>query len=260
MRRLAAKHNPLRVWVKAGMLLAQPLSLVFICLAFSFVFRSAALWWVGAAFAVLVMVSPVLAVALYRSLALRYPSVLHPDPAMSDIVVLSANALEPGNDLPVNARMSLESSVRFLEGVRLQRAIPGSRLLVSVGDQLDPAGADRALDEVAELYGLDRPQLVAVAGGVNTRSEAALLRNHAIANPFYLVTSDYHMPRAMMIFRQAGLAPVAAPLVNAKLAGCGGAFGPLDLLPNSGCLQLFDKAFREYADILRIKIGGRTGP
>ena len=69
----------------------------------------------------------------------------------------------------------------------------------------------RILNELAGLVGVAPDRLVPIVGAENTRDEARRMRDVAGTNVFYLVTSDLHMPRAMMIFKQEGMQPLAAP-------------------------------------------------
>jgi uncharacterized SAM-binding protein YcdF (DUF218 family) len=68
-----------------------------------------------------------------------------------------------------------------------------------------------------------------------------------------VVTSAYHMPRAMLLMRRAGAEPIAAPAGQR-------AFGatPLSwrsLLPWAGGLGDTDRALRDYAGLVAISIG-----
>lgn len=46
----------------------------------------------------------------------------------------------------------------------------------------------------------------------DTREEASALKKRIGMQPFYLVTSAYHLPRAMAIFKKVGLDPIAYPI------------------------------------------------
>lgn len=45
----------------------------------------------------------------------------------------------------------------------------------------------------------------------DTHEEALMMKQYVQDRPFYLVTSALHMPRAMLLFEQEGLKPIAAP-------------------------------------------------
>ena len=100
---------------------------------------------------------------------------------------------------------------RVVEGVRLARARPGSRLLVSGGAAPGFTPISWGYARIATELGIERSALVLMDRALNTEQESrevfALLGNA----PFILVTSANHMPRAMQLMHHAGANPLAAP-------------------------------------------------
>jgi uncharacterized SAM-binding protein YcdF (DUF218 family) len=70
-----------------------------------------------------------------------------------------------------------------------------------------------------------------------------------------LVTSAYHMPRAMAIFRAQGMDPIAFP-VDYRTYGNSEDFRP----PGDGTLALrnFETAAREWVGLLVYRLAGKT--
>jgi len=112
------------------------------------------------------------------------------------------------------------------------------------------------LGELAELTGIAPTRLIPVTGARDTREEALLMRPLLGTNAFYLVTSDIHMPRAMLGFQKAGMQPVPAPA-----GGCGRGdplrLGLEHLYPRSHNLCATDRALHEYLGIVWARL---TGP
>ena len=86
-----------------------------------------------------------------------------------------------------------------------------------------------------------------VAPEQNAVLSAAILRNAGIQR-VVLVTQAFHMPRAVRLFRAAGLEVVPAP-TQFKTAGRS-PLGPLDLLPQSNALRNSYYALHEWLGLL----------
>ena len=198
---------------------------------------------------------PMVPTLLQKPLVTRYAPVTEVRTDIADIVVLNAGGVHSDASLPVNGRITPVFLYRILEGLRLHRELPDSRMvvLVSVPDDVDAARG--ILDELARVVGVAAEKLVPAVGGVNTRAEARLIRDEVGTNAFYLVTSDFHMPRAMMIFEQAGMRPVAAPV-----GGCGredesGRSHAGAIYPRAENLRKTDRAVHEYLGMLWAWLG-----
>ncbi len=127
-----------------------------------------------------------------------------------DILVLG-QGMEAGSDLPLRYRNNAVFQQRLLEGVRLTRAIPGSRVLVSMAGGAVAEDKERFLSEYALTVGLPRERLVPVFGARDTSEEAQRLLARARTNRVVVATSAAHMPRAVRILQKHGADPVAAP-------------------------------------------------
>ncbi|MBI5248726.1 MAG: YdcF family protein [Desulfomonile tiedjei] len=100
---------------------------------------------------------------------------------------------------------------RVMEGARLCRRMPGSRLvLLQPGFYPIPRYKEKMAALPNEL-GIPERDLILERGALDTGDEAVLVRGVVGEEPFALVTSAYHMPRALKIFRKAGLNPIPAP-------------------------------------------------
>ena len=196
---------------------------------------------------------------LHRRLATQYPPATELRAGVTNIVVLAGSGFATDETVPVTGRASPEYVYRFLEGVRLLRGLAGSRMLVSVSVPDDPKAARQLLDELAGLVGVAPARLLPVVGARSTCDEARLMREAVGSNAFYLVTTDLHMPRAMLLFRQEGLQPLAAPVGSCARGtrGAGESSRLAKLYPCSANLNVADQTIHEYLGIFWARLTRR---
>jgi uncharacterized SAM-binding protein YcdF (DUF218 family) len=202
--------------------------------------------WIIAAGACLAYLAsiPLVGDALLAPLESRYPQ-FAPDAAagVHDIVVLGSG-YEPHTGIPVTGALDADGITRIVEGVRLARMRPDSRLLVSGGARAGFTPGALGYARLAKDLGVQPSGLVVMDHALNTDQEAqdvAALLGHS---PFILVTSAYHMPRAMRLMQGAGADPIPAPTGQIVHASRGGEqFG---LIPGSRGLRRTELALHEY--------------
>ncbi|NCA72210.1 MAG: hypothetical protein EOM91_19480 [Sphingobacteriia bacterium] len=190
---------------------------------------------------------------------------LHPalvDPSVSAnvaaIVVLGAGWW-PRADWPLSSQLNESSAIRLFEGVRLAKALPGTRLIVSGGSSQrgrPPVAAGYA--RAAQELGVARARILILDGPRDTAQEAyAVEAAIAPQRRILLVTSAAHMPRAMRHFERVGLAPIAAPTQH--LTGRYEELSLLSWLPSSGNLRKTERALHEYLGLLALELDHRGG-
>jgi len=157
---------------------------------------------------------------LLTPLERRYPAVLHPekiswegrslDSSSRWIVVLGGgHASDPA--LPPNSQISGAALSRVVEGVRLYKALPGSRLLLSGGKVFDTVPEAEVMARIAVLLGASPQDICLEADSRDTAEEAEIIAKMIGRGQFILVTSAAHMPRALALFEKCGLRPIPAP-------------------------------------------------
>jgi uncharacterized SAM-binding protein YcdF (DUF218 family) len=126
------------------------------------------------------------------------------------IVVLGGgNKDEPG--IAASNRLSNNSLSRLTEAVRLWRAMPDRRLIVSgPGDAGAPSHAD-VLTAAAISMGVPAGQIIRIDTARDTEDEAGAVRKLIANAPAAVVTSAWHLPRAAALFRQAGVDTLPCP-------------------------------------------------
>jgi uncharacterized SAM-binding protein YcdF (DUF218 family) len=140
---------------------------------------------------------------------------------------------------------------RFVEGARIHKALPGSKLLLSVGQ--DDGSLAHGSIEMAQLMGLRREDLIIIQDVKDTREEVQQMIQTIAADRFVLVTSASHMPRAMALFQGAGMNPLPAPTEHFVV---GSRPSYAYVFPSSHALSMSERAIYEYLGLLWLRLAG----
>lgn len=209
-------------------------------LSASLIVAAAAIGYLGA-------IAPVGDALLYP-LERSYPSL--PPGTQQDVghVVVLGSGYSPRAGIPVTAALDAEGLVRIVEGIRLSRQLGGLRLVVSGGALRGRTPPAIGYAELARDLGIAEALLIVLDRPLDTKSEAAAVAGLLGKTPFVLVTSAYHMPRAMRLMTLAGAQPIPAPTghrVDVSATWEWRAF-----LPTSGGLRKTEHALHEYVGLL----------
>ena len=140
----------------------------------------------------------------------QYPVITKTDPNVKWIVVLAGGRYEyrgfPPNDLLTSASIS-----RLVEGIRLSKLLPQAKIVLSGGGNDPNESEAQELANLAMLLGISEQKIVLENQSKNTEEQAHRIAPIVKDNAFYLVTSAIHMPRAITLFQQLNLNPIAAP-------------------------------------------------
>jgi uncharacterized SAM-binding protein YcdF (DUF218 family) len=190
--------------------------------------------------------------ALLGHLERLYPA-FEPTQAIGvrDIVVLGSG-YEPHDHIPVTGALEADGLARVVEGVRLARSRPGSRLLVSGGAPAGYVAGALGYAQLAADLGIERSALIVMDHARDTDQEArdvAALLGHS---PFILVTSAYHMPRAMRLMQRAGANALPAP--TGQLVHAQRGVEPFGAIPGSRGLRKTETALHEYLGLAAISL------
>jgi len=148
---------------------------------------------------------------------------------------------------PPNTRLSSASLARLIEAIRLSQQNPNTTLVLSGGRVFGSATNASVMNNTATTLGISKNHMQIRAGSRDTVSEAKNLKPLLQQHSFVLVTSAYHMPRAMRIFKAAGMRPIPAPTQFLIKIGPS---NPKYYLPNGTSLIYSDIAVHEYLGLL----------
>lgn len=172
--------------------------------------------------------------------------------AVAAVVVLGGG-WAPNADWPITGQLNEGSAIRLMEGVRIWRALPQARLILSGASRFPgfpPVAQGYA--EAALALGVPKERILTLETPVDTAQEAVATR--AVLGPrarLVLVTSAAHMARAMAHFQRVGLDPVAAP--TQQRAGRGAAHPLYAWIPSAQELRKLESAWHEYLGLLAMQ-------
>ena len=155
-----------------------------------------------------------------------------------------------------------EAAERFTEGLALARRFPKAKVAFTGGSieilTSPTIGADAARAIFGDLGLVEGDRLVLESKARDTWENAILTKALVQPKPterWLLVTSAWHMPRAIGVFRKAGFAVEPWP-VDYRTAGLRDALRPFEA-PSDG-LKRLDTATREWIGLLSYRLSGRT--
>ena len=158
-----------------------------------------------------------------------------------------------------------EAGERMVEAAILARRFPEAKIAFSGGDagilyksDSEAAGAQALLTEM----GIPRERLILEANARDTYENAAFLKEELTrqgelgpGKRWLLITSAYHMPRAMGAFREAGFDVEPWP-VDYRTRGAADLARPFDKVSEG--LRRVDVASREWVGLLAYWLRGRS--
>jgi uncharacterized SAM-binding protein YcdF (DUF218 family) len=206
--------------------------------------RAAGRLFIGAA--AVVYIASLLPVGdmLLGHLERQYPPLSESDlPKVGYVVVLGASYW-PRPAATVAAALGEEGLARIVEGVRIARRNGTARLVVSGGAPGGRAPPALGYAQMARELGIDNGSIVVLGESLNTGAEARSIAALTNGEPFLLVTSAYHMPRAVRLMERVNARPIPAP--TDQQTGAAYAHYWNYFLPASAGLRRTERAIHEY--------------
>jgi uncharacterized SAM-binding protein YcdF (DUF218 family) len=204
--------------------------------------------------------SPIGNLLLYP-LESRFP-VWDDTPGPPDGIIVLGGAIEPDLSAVHGTAVFGPSIDRIIAAAELAHRYPNARIVFSGGNaSLDSSDAAREADfalPVFEGFGFSRDRLIMERRSRNTEENAEFSK--ALVSPkqgerWLLVTSAYHMPRAVGIFRKAGFKVEPYP-VDWRTGGRANLLRPSRFF--IGGIGRVDTALREWMGLIAYRITGRT--
>jgi uncharacterized SAM-binding protein YcdF (DUF218 family) len=143
---------------------------------------------------------------LLSSLEFRIPPADHQKRQKAQAIVVLAAYGEANPDHPLSSRVNGMSAIRLLETVMVHKSWPNMPVFVS--------GFQEVADIMRDILisaGVPQDQIIVDSLSMNTYESAIHLAPFLGNQPFLLITSAGHMPRAMGVFRKAGTRPLPVP-------------------------------------------------
>ncbi len=196
--------------------------------------------------------------AVLRPLEDRFPQQDARKGPVTGIVVLGGAVGMSRGDVAMNA-----SASRMTKAVELARLHPQAKVVftgggVSLTSNVVVTEADGA-KLLFEGLGLEPARLILEDKSRNTRENAIFTRNLVDPKPgerWLLVTSAWHMPRSIGVFRKAGFAVEAFPVDFWSSGKAGDFVRPYARAPRA--LEIADNGFKEWVGLVAYRLAGYT--
>ena len=149
---------------------------------------------------------------LLYQLESSYPALQH-TPNDIRYIYLLGGGHNDDNTLPLTSQVSGESVVRLTEAIRLYRQLDNKAKIIVSGYSGPHVHTSHAVmqNRLAQALGIDKEDIILSPNPKDTEEEALNAKHIIGKKPFILVTSAYHMKRAMNWFNKQGLHPLPAP-------------------------------------------------
>jgi len=184
----------------------------------------------------------------------RYPPLQVADvPGNVRHVVVLGSGYYPREGLPVSAALDAAGLARIVEGIRLIRLLDSSQLIVFGGAPEGRPPTAEGYAQLARELGVSESSLVILDEPLNTGEEAQALVDAIGDEPFILVTSASHMPRAMQLMRRSGARPIPAPTGHLVLGSWYHSYR--FFIPGSYSVRKTERALHEYLGLLALAVG-----
>lgn len=154
-----------------------------------------------------------------------------------------------------------EAGVRMTAGVELARRFPDAKLVFTGGSaDLHQDGESEAVgaERLWLALGMPKERMMFESRSRNTHENAFMTRDLVKPKPgdrWLLVTSAWHMPRSMGIFRRAGLNVTAYPVDYHTLAGAQGLTARYGVVER---LRQFEMGLREWIGLAVYRATNKT--
>lgn len=247
--------------------LLQPSSLMFgaviaglILLRTKWLRLARGLMWAGVLTLLVAGLTP-LSDVLIQPLERRFPRAEIDGAPIAGIIVLGGAEDSRAADTPQLAPLN-EAGERYTEAVALARRLPEARVVVTGGSGMLITTGPQEADVAGRLLlalGIAKERLTLESKSRDTHENAlftARLANPRPGERWLLVTSAWHMPRAIACFRQAGFQVEPWPVDYRAARGLNG-LRLQSSIPEG--LRRIDFVLREYVGLVVYYATGRTG-
>ena len=208
----------------------------------------------------LVSFSPLGNLLLYP-LESRFPP-WDPSRGAPDGIIVLGGSIDPDLSAAHRTPIVRQAADRLLAPAELARRYPKARIVFTGGSANVVSNDAREADwagTVLETIGIPKDRLIMERNSRNTFENALFTKQLVAPKPgerWLLVTSAYHMPRSMGIFRKAGFDVEAYP-VDWRMGGRDDLFSFTNV--GTDGLGRTEVAAREWLGLVAYRLRGRTG-
>ncbi|WP_417328625.1 ElyC/SanA/YdcF family protein [Halarcobacter sp.] len=190
--------------------------------------------------------------AMIQPLENKYPSYLKVDKSINYVLVLGSGHINNENLSDVS-QLSKTALMRLSEGIRIYKELDDAKLILSGYKDDQKLSNAQMMKNVALKFGVNEENIILHEKAKDTKEESSYTKETLEKEPFILVTSAAHMPRAMKIFEANWLNPIAAP--TDYLSKNEGSYLSV---PKASNLKKTESAMHEYLGIIWHTITEKT--
>ena len=141
-----------------------------------------------------------------------YPPLLQAPTDIQYIYVLG-HGHSSDSKLPITSQLYDDAVIRLNEAIRLYQQLGEKAKIIVSGYSGFYSDIPHAVmqQKLAIALGVDPKKIILLPNPRDTQEEAKAAKKLLKNEPFVLITSAFHMERAMLWFKQEGLSPVPAP-------------------------------------------------
>ena len=152
-------------------------------------------------------------------------------------------------DLPPNNQLSANALGRLVEGIRLHRLLPKSKLIVSGWAGNQSITQAEIMSKTAISLGVDSLDIYLLKEPKTTNEESrAYVNRFGKTQKLILVTDAGHIPRAMILFKKQGI--YAFPSPTNHVFKKRNSFNFIECLPSATNISKFEYATHEYIGMI----------
>ncbi|AXX91589.1 YdcF-like membrane protein (DUF218 domain) [Malaciobacter molluscorum LMG 25693] len=126
-------------------------------------------------------------------------------------IIVLGNGYTSNEQLSITSQLSQTALNRFLEGYRIYKNLPNSKLIFSGYKGPDKISHAIMQKKLALSLNVNSEDIITIDKPKDTAQEAVAIKNLLHDKKFILVTSASHMKRAMRLFKKLRLNAIAAP-------------------------------------------------
>lgn len=137
-----------------------------------------------------------------------------------------------------------ENLTRAVEGFRIYQNLKKGKIIISGRNVFEKTPSQRILAKLLIDLGAKEEDIFLEEKSINTYQSSLNLKKIVGKRPFFLVSSAYHLPRAMETFKKAGLFPIPAPAKKNSFK-----ISIYDFFPQASSFGEIETAFYEYLSL-----------
>ncbi len=165
-------------------------------------------------------------------------------PAGITHVVVLGGGVVPTSHHALTTQLTTPTLTRVIEGIRIYRQLPGTKIIFT-GRGWNQIPEAKMMKDLALELGVPEADIMTEVESKNTFDHTVYLKPLIGQEPFVLVTSALHMPRAIGLFKTAGYKPFPAPTQH-LLTGDYALFNMSGPYPHGDNLMASDFWFMEF--------------